>query len=126
MVSSKGYCFHWVERPQDGWIKLKCNSAHKSSINLFRCDGILRDSNDICLISYARKIGACDAFHAEMWAMYLGLELARKWGITHLQVKSDSKVLVDMITGNCNININGSAPTLIQRICDFKNMNWHV
>jgi len=63
-------------------------------------------------------------FHAEMWPMYLGLEIARRRGITHLQVESHSKVLVDMITGNCNIN--GSAPTLIRRIREFKNMNWHV
>jgi len=49
--------------------------------------------------------------------MHLGLELAQRRGITHLQVESDSKVLVDMITGNCNIN--GSVPTLIRRIKQF-------
>ncbi|RHN73779.1 putative ribonuclease H-like domain-containing protein [Medicago truncatula] len=84
--------------PQDGWVKLNCDGAHKNSINLFECGGLLCDSNGICLIGYAHKIGACDAFHAEMWVMYLGLELARGRGITHLQVVSDSKVLVDMIT----------------------------
>ncbi|RHN70125.1 putative ribonuclease H-like domain-containing protein [Medicago truncatula] len=110
--------------PQDGWVKLNCDGAHKNSINLSGCGGLLCDSNGICLISYARKIGACDAFHAEMWVMYLGLELVRRRGITHLQVVSDSKVLVDMITGNCNIN--GSAPTLVRRIREFKDMNWHV
>jgi hypothetical protein len=63
--------------PQDGWVKLNCDCAHKSLINLSGCGGLLRDSNGICLISYARKIRACDAFHAEMWVMYVGLELAR-------------------------------------------------
>ena len=110
--------------PRDGWVKLNCDGAQKSSINLSGCGDLLRDSNGDCLISYARKIGACDEFHTEMWAMYLGLELAQRRRITHLQVESDSKVLVDMITGNCNIN--GSVPTLIRRIREFKNMNWHV
>jgi len=37
---------------------------------------------------------------------------------------SDSSLLVDMVTGKCNIN--GNVPTLIQRIRDLKNMSWHV
>ena len=110
--------------PHDGWVKLNYDDAHKRSINLFGCRGLLWDSNVICLINYTRKIGACDVFHAEVWAMYLGLEQAQRRGITHLQVKIDSKVLVDMITWNGNIN--GSVPTLFRRICEFKNMNWHV
>ncbi|KAK2409175.1 heat shock 70 kDa protein [Trifolium repens] len=59
-----------------------------------------------------------------MWGMYIGMDLARRQGITHLQVESDSKVLVDMVTGNCNVN--GNIPTLIKRIRYLKNMNWHV
>jgi ribonuclease HI len=88
------------------------------------CDGPLCDSNENCLNSYARKIGSCDALHAEMWGMYIGVDMARRQGITHLQVESDSKVLVDMVTGKCNIN--GNVPTLIRRIRDLKNMSWQV
>jgi len=56
--------------------------------------------------------------------MYIGMEMARRQGITHLQVESDSSLSVDMITGKCNINKN--VPTLIWRIRDLKNMSWHV
>jgi ribonuclease HI len=112
------------KQPQEGWVKLNCDGAHKSSINLSGCGGLLRDSNGNCLSSFARKIGSCDALHAEMWGMYIGMDLARRQGITHLQVESDSKVLVDMVTGNCNVN--GNIPTLIKRIRYLKNMNWHV
>jgi ribonuclease HI len=59
-----------------------------------------------------------------MWGMYIGMDLARRQGITHLQVESDSKVLVDMVIGNCNANRN--IPILIRRIRDLKNMNWQV
>jgi ribonuclease HI len=110
--------------PREGWIKLNCDGAHKSSINLSGCGGLLRNSNGTFLKGYARKIGSCDALHAEMWGMYIGMDLARRQGITHLQVESDSKVLVDMVTGNCNAN--GNVPTLIRRIRDLKNMNWQV
>jgi ribonuclease HI len=77
-----------------------------------------------CLNSYARKIGSCDALHAEMWDMYIGMDMARRKGITHLQVESDSSFLVDMVTGKCNIN--GNVSTLIRCIRDLKNVSWHV
>ncbi|GAU44778.1 hypothetical protein TSUD_27470 [Trifolium subterraneum] len=88
------------------------------TVNLSGCGGLLRDSSGICLVSYARKLETCDALHAEMRGMYLGMNLALRQGITHLQVDSDSKVLVDMVTGNCTIN--GSIPTLVRRIRDLK------
>jgi hypothetical protein len=56
--------------------------------------------------------------------MYVGMDLAQRQGVTHLQVDSDLKVLVDMVMGNCNINRN--VPTLIKHICDLKNMIWQV
>ncbi|MCI18492.1 non-LTR retroelement reverse transcriptase [Trifolium medium] len=96
--------------PHEGWIKLNCDGAHKSLVNLSGCGGLLRDSSGTCLNSYARKISSCDALHAEMWGMYIGMDLTRRQGITHLQVESDSKVLVHMVTGNCNANEN--IPTL--------------
>jgi len=45
----------------------------------------------------------CDAFHAEIWGMYLGLDMAWR-DTTHLIVDNDSKILVDMITENCNFS----------------------
>jgi len=56
--------------------------------------------------------------------MYIGMDMARRQGITRLQVESDSNILVDMVTGKCNIN--GNVPTLIRRIRDLKNMSWQV
>jgi len=69
-------------------------------------------------------VGSCDALHAEMWGMYIGMDMARRQGITHLQVESNSKVLVGMVTGNCIIN--GNVTTLIRHIRDLKNMSWQV
>jgi ribonuclease HI len=88
----------------------------ESSINLLGCGGLIQDSNGTCLKGYVRKIGSCDTLHIEMWGMHIGMNLARRQWITHLQVESDSKVLVDMVIENCNANIN--ILTLIRRICD--------
>ncbi|MCI43537.1 RNA-directed DNA polymerase (Reverse transcriptase), partial [Trifolium medium] len=53
------------------WVKLNCDGTHKTSINLSGCGDLLRDNSGTCLVSYARKIGACDTLHAEMWGMYI-------------------------------------------------------
>ncbi|GAU30478.1 hypothetical protein TSUD_18580 [Trifolium subterraneum] len=93
-MQKKDTIFIGWNQPQEGWIKLNCDGTHKSSTNMSGCEGLFRDSN------------------------------ARRQGITHLQVESDSKVLVDMVTKQCNVN--GNIPTLIKCIHDLKNMNWHV
>jgi hypothetical protein len=59
-----------------------------------------------------------------MWGMYIGMDLARRQGIIHLQVESDLKVLVDMVTRNCKVN--GRIPTLIRRIRDLKTLDWQI
>ena len=50
-------------------------------------------------------------FHADMWGLYLGLDMAWSEGSSHVIVESDSKVLTDMVTNNCKIN--GTIPSLV-------------
>jgi hypothetical protein len=40
------------------------------------CGGLFRNSNGRWTKGYAKKIGSCDVFHAEMWGLYLGLDMA--------------------------------------------------
>ncbi|MCI61737.1 ribonuclease H protein, partial [Trifolium medium] len=70
---------------------------------------------------YSRKLGAGDALHAEMWRMYLGLDLARQQGIRQLHVESDFKVLIDMVTKKNKFN--GNIPTLMHRIRQLLKLN---
>ncbi|MCH80855.1 ribonuclease H protein, partial [Trifolium medium] len=53
-----------------------------------------------------------------------GMELAERQGVTQLIVESDSKVLIDMVTGNCNLN--GATSILICRIQDLISRNWQI
>jgi hypothetical protein len=64
--------------PQEGWIKLNFDGAHKKSVDLTGCGGLLRDSDGRWIQGYTQKIGTCDAFHAEMWGMYERMKLARR------------------------------------------------
>lgn len=109
------------KQPPEGCVKLNCDDAYKSSIHLLGCMGILRDNSCTFLVSYACMIGACNVLNDEMRGMYIGMDLTWRQGTTHLQVDSDSNVLVDMVTRNCNSN--GNISTLIHHIHDLKNMN---
>ncbi|MCI27885.1 non-LTR retroelement reverse transcriptase, partial [Trifolium medium] len=77
-----------------------CDGAYKDSLGLAGCGGLfLKLDGGWIKGYYSRKIGTCDTLSAEMWGMYLGMQLAWRQGFHHLQVESDSKSLVDMITG---------------------------
>ncbi|CAJ2648154.1 unnamed protein product [Trifolium pratense] len=112
------------KKPQEGWVKLNCDGAYKDSLGLAGCGGLFRNSDGRWLKGYSHKIGTCDALCAEMWGMYLGMQLAWRHNFHHLQVESDSKSLIDMITGK--VKINGSPPTLIRRIQKLLKLNWQV
>ncbi|GAU36844.1 hypothetical protein TSUD_213680 [Trifolium subterraneum] len=110
--------------PHGDWIKLNCDGAYKDSMNIAGCGGLFRDSDGRWLKGYTLRIGDCDALHAEMWGMYTGMKMARRQGYTHLIVESDSKLLIDMVTGRCKLN--GNSPILVKRIQDLSNLQWHV
>ncbi|MCI32919.1 ribonuclease H protein [Trifolium medium] len=59
-----------------------------------------------------------------MWGLYLGLDMAWRDHISCLIVESDSKLLIDMIMGNCNIG--GVTPTLVRRIRNLLALDWQV
>jgi len=92
--------------PQEGWVKLNYDDAHKSSVNLSGFGGLIRDRNKNCLDSYARNRLMRRATCRDGGHVYIGMDMARRQGITHLQVESDFKVLVDMVIEKCNINGN--------------------
>jgi hypothetical protein len=56
--------------------------------------------------------------------MHLRIDMTWKQWITHLHVKSDFKVLIDMVTEI--INLNGSTFTLVRHIEQFLTLNWEV
>lgn len=49
--------------------------------------------------------------------MYTGMQMVNREGFTHLIVESDSKLLIDMVTRNCKLNIH--TPILVYRIHDL-------
>jgi ribonuclease HI len=95
-------------------VKLNCDGACKGNGELVGCGRLFRQPDSKWIKGFSHKIGVYDALHAEMWDLYIELDMARREGISHLIVESDSKVLGNMFTNNCKIN--GVIPSLIRRI----------
>ncbi|CAJ2642097.1 unnamed protein product [Trifolium pratense] len=86
------------KRPGEGWVKLNSDGACKNKGEVAGCGGLFRDSDGRWIKGYTKKIEACDALQAEMWGLYLGLDMAWREQFSHLIVENDSKILIDMIS----------------------------
>lgn len=69
---------------QHGWMK-------------FNCDAVCKE-HGIWIKGFRLQIGVCDALRVEMWGMYIWLVMALRYGLSHLIVESNSRVLIDMVT----------------------------
>jgi len=112
------------KRRREGWIKLNNDGACKDMGVIVGCGGLFRDSDSRWIKGYTKKIGACDALHAEMWGLCLGLDMAWREHYSHLIVESDSKISIDMISDN--FKFNGNIPVLVHRIQKLLKMSWSV
>jgi len=112
------------KRPREGWIKLNNDDACKNMGVIAGCGSLFRDSDCRWIKGYIKKIGACDALHAEMWRLYLGLNMVWREHYSHLTVESDSKILIEMISDN--FKFNGNIPVLVHLIWKLLKMSWNV
>ena len=67
---------------------------------------------------------ALTSVHAELLAIYHGLKIARDKGIGRLICESDSKLALDLITGEINL-FHQYFPTILL-IHSLKQMDWEV
>lgn len=93
---------HWM-KCREGWIKLNKDNVCRRNHETSGCEGLFRNDDGWWIKGYTNKIDSCDALHAQMWGLYLSLDMARQDRISHLIVESDSKITVDMILDKCNM-----------------------
>jgi hypothetical protein len=73
-------------------------------VNVVGCGGLLHDLDVRWIQGYTKKIGTCDTFYAKIWDMYERMKFVRRWGVTHLLMESDSKVLIHISTWRYNFS----------------------
>lgn len=82
-----------------GWIKGNTDAMVYPCSSSMACGGLLRDSNGIWKRGFAKKLGRCSIFEAELWGIFEGLKLAWVLGFRKIIAESDPLSVVMMING---------------------------
>lgn len=64
----------WIYRTED-WVKLNMDGCSIGK-GVAGAGGAIRDGMGTWLMGFARNNGVCSSVTAELWAVYIGLELA--------------------------------------------------
>lgn len=62
--------------------------------------GVLRDCHGNWIVELYRFVGRCPSLTAELWAIYHGLQVARHRSYSKVILKSDSKIVIDMLNAD--------------------------
>jgi ribonuclease HI len=88
------------------------------------CGGVLRGSHGEWLGGFAKGIGLCSAFVAELWGVYEGLSLAYRMRFKYVELEVDSEAVVRVLKKGCSENFAGCS--LLHRIRQLMKKAWHV
>ncbi|MCH80696.1 ribonuclease H protein [Trifolium medium] len=75
--------------PAGDFVKLNTEGARKHR-NIAGCGGIIQDSQGEWLGGFAKGVGDCSAFMAELWGVFEGLSYARRLGFMAVELNIDS------------------------------------
>jgi ribonuclease HI len=109
--------------PRESFIKLNTDGAYKVN-QIAGCGGVVRGSHGEWLGGFAKGIGLCSAFVAELWGVYEGLKLVYRLGFKNVELEVDSEAVVGVIKSGCTMSYGGS--TLLKRIWQLLEKDWKV
>jgi ribonuclease HI len=115
----------WVgwKPPDVGWIKLNTDGACKE-VYAAGCGGILRNNNGEWLGGFAKQLGICSAFMAELWGVLEGLRFAWRMGYRAVELEVDSTSVVKVIRVGATSSAMGVA--LLEGIGRLLEFEWEV
>jgi ribonuclease HI len=97
-----------------GWYALNTDGAAKISDNKAGCGGIIRTNTGDWVEGFTKALGDTTAYMAELWGVFEGLILAKRRGVTKLDLRIDSEVIVKSLQVRKNGSIMGC--TLMKKI----------
>ena len=109
--------------PIGNFVKLNTDGARKQN-NKAGCGGVIRGGQGEWLGGFAKGVGDCSAFVAELWGMFEGLVYARRLGFVVVELNTDSVTVAQVIsTGNLKSPVGAS---LLRSICWLLALDWEV
>jgi ribonuclease HI len=109
--------------PKENYVKLNTDGACKEG-RTAGCGGVIRGNQGEWLGGFAKGVGYCNAFVAELWGVLEGLSLAQRLGFDRVELSIDSKAVVHVISTEKTQGAEGYA--IVKKICRLLTMEWNV
>ncbi|KAE8694956.1 DNA helicase INO80-like [Hibiscus syriacus] len=100
-------------------FKLNTDGARQSSTGWAASGGLIRNYSSNWVTGFSKSIGFCSVLYAELWGIYIGLQLAWEWNIRKLIVETDSKEAISNSPLECNRVAGGLASMAWSQQSDF-------
>jgi ribonuclease HI len=108
--------------PGSGWVCLNVDGACRDGV--IGCGGVIRGSVGEWISGFSKFIGSGDAYIAELWGVFEGINLARQMNFTKVEVRIDSIEVVNDILNKKPSRMGGKA--IVGRICQLLELDWDV
>jgi ribonuclease HI len=82
--------------PRELYVKVNTDGASMGN-EIARCEGLIRGSQGEWLGGYAKCVGVCSAFVAELWGVLEGLKYVRSRGFRKVELNIDSLTVVQVL-----------------------------
>ncbi|KAK8705692.1 hypothetical protein V6N13_049286 [Hibiscus sabdariffa] len=73
-----------------GWVRLNVNGAVSLTAGAAAVEGVIRSDRGEWLYRFARSLGKCSVFSAELWGIFLGMKHAWNRRYRKVKIESDS------------------------------------
>ncbi|KAF7810660.1 putative ribonuclease H-like domain-containing protein [Senna tora] len=94
---------HWIE-PEKSFCKLNIDGV--ASNNLMGTRGIIRNDQGHYMISFCKFVGQGNTVQAELWALQIGLSIARDINVSHIEIETDCTTLIHLINNSQLTNLH--------------------
>ncbi|MCI36758.1 ribonuclease H protein, partial [Trifolium medium] len=111
---------HWSP-PKPQFVKLNTDGAYKDK-HVAGCGGVICGNQGEWLGGYAKCVGLCSAFVAELWGVVEGLRYAYRLGFKKIELNVDSEVVVRVLKNGTSNSAMGSS--LLKHIKNMLDMDW--
>lgn len=83
--------------PRDNGYKVTVDGSYHRSSSMAACDGLIRDFSCTLMKGFFYNLGPCNSVWAKLWALRLGIKLARSLSLSPVCFELDSQVVVNMV-----------------------------
>ncbi|PNX92395.1 ribonuclease H [Trifolium pratense] len=109
--------------PVGNYVKLNTDGASKEGRNA-GCGGVIRGNQGERLGGFAKGVGNCSAFVAELWGVLEGLLLAKRLGFSNVELSIDSHVVVHVVSSGRHQGDGGYS--IIKKIRRLLRLDWNI